>query len=63
MYIGKSNALLSPHRREGTPLGYVCPQEPPNHASAPAASQPCRPPPDRWTADVADGQTEARNSA
>ena len=25
MRIGKSNALLPQHRREGTPLGCICP--------------------------------------
>ena len=59
MRIGKSNALLPRHRREGLPLGCVCPREPPSLAGAPAACQPCRPPPGHRMADVADGQQKA----
>jgi hypothetical protein len=59
MRIGKSNALLPLHRREGTLLGCVCPEEPPSLAGAPAACQPCGPPPGRRTADGADGQQKA----
>ena len=49
---GKSNALLLQHRREGAPLGCVCPRAPPSLTGAPATGQPCRQPPGRRTADA-----------
>ena len=57
--IGKSNALLPQHRREGLLLGCVCYREPPSLAGMPAVGQPCRSPPGRQTADVVDGQQKA----
>jgi hypothetical protein len=61
--IGKLNALLPQHRREGPPWAAYAPEIPPASPAASPARQRLVSLAGRRTADVADGQTETRNSA